>query len=91
MNHAKYIVTEQGMIVFPSHMNHDDVARKFTDPRMDVKEQVISAGFCGLCPTIDGEIVYGCFGESKNLNKHAREKEDAQMLQRLLDPLSCFR
>ncbi len=79
------------MIVFPPHMNHDDVARKFTDPRMDVKEQVISAGFCDLSTTVDGEIAYGCFGESTSLNKHARGKEDSQMLERLLDPLSCFR
>jgi len=87
MQDAKYIVLKDGkeMVVFPPSMKHDDVARSMVDPRMPVKEQVLSAGFCTIWAGFD-DVQYSCYGESYSLGLQANDEEDTSRLKRLFSP-----
>ena len=62
----KYIVVKkigESIIVFPSSLNHQEIANRFADC------EIMSAGFV----TIDGKIK--CYGESVSLNIRSRETD----------------
>ena len=48
-------------------MKHDDVARKFADPRHLLKDQIKSAGFVVFSCHLDYSIIVECYGESISL------------------------
>ncbi len=87
MDNGKYIIVEvmgaDTPILFPSFINHCDIARGFGG-----KKNVISAGFfeVGAKPTKkDPEnIEVSVFGKSETLGKEADVENDPRFIQRLL-------
>jgi hypothetical protein len=72
MDRAKYIVLDRhNAIIFPSGMNHSDVARAFG------KERVTSAGFVQFLyhPASD-DVHAHAYGESETLGLKPGEKDD---------------
>ena len=87
MDYGKYIIVDtiatNTPILFPSFINHYDIAKVFGDP-----EKVISAGFfeVGAKPTKkDPEnIQVSVFGKSETLGKEVNEECDPRFIQKLL-------
>ena len=87
MDYGKYIIVEvmgaDTPILFPSFINHCDIARGFGG-----KKNVISAGFfeVGAKPTKkDPEnIEVSVFGKSETLNKKVNKETDPCFIQKLL-------
>jgi hypothetical protein len=86
MEFGKYIIVKNGgiptPILFPSHLNHADVAEGFGTL------EILSAGMfeVGADPTETDpdSIGVSVFGESVTLGKQVNKREDPDIIQRLL-------
>ncbi len=85
MANGKYIIVgeQEAPILFPTFMNHNDVAKGFGG-----KDQVVSAGFfeVGAEKTKkDPDNISVCvYGKSDSLNKGIRSEKDSWLIQRML-------
>lgn len=86
MSQSKYVVIEdKGMIVFPKHLNHLDVAKSIIGPTKNVLDNVISAGFCQIGVNEKPEPTYHCYGKSVSMNKNSREEIDSNIFRRMFE------
>lgn len=73
---TKYIVVDSGMSddmhIFPSHLNHNNVADK-------IGGRVISAGFLSIDPDKNGDVEISCYGKSISLNVDSRPEIDTYL------------
>jgi hypothetical protein len=69
---SKYVITDNGPVVFSEMMQHADVARA-------LGSEVYGAGFCYI-----DDNRYVCYGESISLKMKADPEKDSAKLNRLL-------
>lgn len=69
----KYIIDELNMfVIFPKHINHDDMARLHCKP---IGCSIVGAGFIEI---IDG--IVSCYGKSISLNIKSRGHFDSEII-----------
>lgn len=87
MKRAKYILIDDGMmespIVFPTWLNHADIARALVGADGIDAGQVLSAGFVEFYGTQNGEVDCEVMGESTGL-KLKPGKDDARFIARAM-------
>lgn len=79
----KYIVTEQGAIIFPESVTHSQAVN-----RNDIK--VMSAGFCKVTFKCNALPVVECYGESASLGIRSIPMMDSMMVKRIFNPLAKY-
>ena len=79
MNQSKYIIVKKDgveyPILFPNVMNHSDMFKL-------VGGDLISAGFCTISSTDNGDIQYSAYGKSVTLDVSSREEVDTKLMNR---------
>lgn len=76
---AKYIVNDRGQaIIFPSEMQHSDVAK------LECLGSPVSAGQVVIFPILPGSVEVQCFGESLTLHLSSRGDKDVEIISRML-------
>lgn len=74
----KYIIDELNMfVIFPNHINHDDMARLHCKP---IGCSIVGAGFIEI---FDG--IVSCYGESVSLRIKSRGHIDSEIIAYALD------
>jgi hypothetical protein len=77
MNRSKYIVVKKDdvdcPVLFPSVINHDTMFKL-------IGGELVSAGFCTISCTDDGDVNYDAYGKSVTLNVTSRRSVDSQLM-----------